>query len=292
VGNDGLRKVCCFARKYSSELLKTWFAESYSEEKHSVYVDNINLLYVALTRAKEVIYGFSVDNPKSEHSISAVLKNALTFTGTDSALKDFEISRFYDKGNRVFEFGEVPGRRKEQQRETDFPSGTYVVSQSMDSLKLKLHGENYFSAGEKAIRERINYGKLMHEIFEGIKTVADIRNSVRKLVLEGKLTEPESEDIEKRVIHLIGSPVVSEWFMPGNEILTEAGILLPSGTTKRPDRVIFKDGKTIIIDFKFGDESTHYLSQVNQYRQLMTEMGYSNIEAFIWYVDRNKIVSA
>ena len=57
----------------------------------------------------------------------------------------------------------------------------------MDSLKLKLHGENYFSAGEKAIREKINYGKLMHEIFEGIKTAADIRNSVRKLVLEGKL---------------------------------------------------------------------------------------------------------
>ena len=66
--------------KYSSELLKTWFAESYTEEKHSVYVDNINLLYVALTRAKEVIYGFSADNPKSENSIAAVLKNAMTST--------------------------------------------------------------------------------------------------------------------------------------------------------------------------------------------------------------------
>ncbi len=91
---------------------------------------------------------------------------------------------------------------------------------------------------------------------------------------------------------LIASPRVSEWFMPGNEILNEAGILMPSGTTKRPDRVIFRDGKAIIIDFKFGDESARYAEQVNQYRQLMTEMGYSGIEAFIWYVDKNIIVSA
>jgi ATP-dependent helicase/nuclease subunit A len=48
----------------------------------------------------------------------------------------------------------------------------------------------------------------------------------------------------------------------------------------------------VIIDFKFGDESDHYLAQVNQYRQLMTEMGYSNIEAVLWYVDKNLIVSA
>ena len=52
--------------KYSTELSKTFFAESYTEEKYSVYIDNINLLYVALTRAKDAIYGFSVDNPKSE----------------------------------------------------------------------------------------------------------------------------------------------------------------------------------------------------------------------------------
>jgi hypothetical protein len=55
--------------------------------------------------------------------------------------------------------------------------------------------------------------------------------------------------------------------------------------------VIFKDGKTIIIDFKFGDESPHYAEQVNQYRHLLTGMGYNNIEAFIWYVDKNLIVS-
>ena len=61
--------------------------------------------------------------------------------------------------------------------------------------------------------------------------------------------------IESRVKRLIRLPQVADWFMPGNEVLKEAGILLTSGNTRRPDRVILKDGKTIIIDFKFGEEN-------------------------------------
>ena len=35
----------------------------------------------------------------------------------------------------------------------------------------------------------------------------------------------------------------------------EASILLPGAGTKRPDRIILRDGKTIIVDFKFGEEN-------------------------------------
>ncbi|MCX6254779.1 MAG: UvrD-helicase domain-containing protein, partial [Bacteroidia bacterium] len=51
--------------KYNRELSNTVFADNYREEKYSVYIDNINLLYVALTSAKDAIYGFSVGNLRS-----------------------------------------------------------------------------------------------------------------------------------------------------------------------------------------------------------------------------------
>jgi ATP-dependent exoDNAse (exonuclease V) beta subunit len=162
----------------------------------------------------------------------------------------------------------------------------------MESLRLKLHGENYFSSESQAIRQKINYGKLMHEVFEGISTPADIPSAVRRLVLEGKLDDEESTYIEKRIFDIINEPQVSSWFLAGNKVLTEAGILLPSGITRRPDRVIFKDGKTTIIDFKFGEENPKYASQIDLYRSLLIDMGYKNIEGFIWYVDENKIVPA
>jgi hypothetical protein len=132
----------------------------------------------------------------------------------------------------------------------------------------------------------------MHEIFEGIKTQSDISFAVRKLVLEGKLPVDESVEIESRVNSLISDPRVANWFEPGNEVLAEAGILLPSGITRRPDRITFRDGKTTIVDFKFGEENPHNLEQIEHYRELLLSMGYDNIEAYIWYVDKNKIESA
>jgi ATP-dependent helicase/nuclease subunit A len=158
-------------------------------------------------------------------------------------------------------------------------------------LKLKLHGENYFSNESQDVRKKINYGKLMHEVFEGIDTSSDIPAALKRLVLEGKLSDDEAIEIGGRVKEMISAPRVADWFAPGNTVLKEAGILLPSGVTRRPDRVIFNDGKTIIIDFKFGEESSHYAEQVDQYRRLLSDMGYTNIEAFIWYVDKNKIES-
>ncbi len=278
--------------KYSKELINTVFAEYYKEEKYSVYLDNINLLYVALTRAKEVLYGFSVDNPKSDNTIAGVLKKAITSAPVFQGVPQYDLNSNYNSENKVFELGKIPENNKKTNDKLNLSATQYRVSKAMGSLKLKLHGENYFSSENVSIRKRINYGKLMHEVFEGINTRADISGAVRKLVLEGKLAEEESADIEKRVNVLISIPQVAGWFITDNKVLTEAGILLPSGLTRRPDRVIFKDGKTTIIDFKFGEENSHYTEQVDQYRNLLIDMGYKNIDAFIWYVDKNKIVSA
>jgi ATP-dependent helicase/nuclease subunit A len=278
--------------KYGKELSNTIFADFYRDEKFSVYLDNINLLYVALTRAKEAIWAFSVDNPRSENTISRILKNAITLNNTVLQASGINLNSFYSSEKHIFECGQIPVNKKEENHSLGLISSKYTVSGGIESLKLKLHGENYFSSDKADLRKKINYGKLMHEIFESINSPEDISFAVRKLVLEGKLSEEESADIEKRVNSLISSPQVADWFMSGSDVRTEAGILMPSGSTRRPDRLIFKDGKTIIVDFKFGDENPHHVEQVEHYRSLLIDMGYNNTEAYIWYVDKNKIVTA
>jgi ATP-dependent exoDNAse (exonuclease V) beta subunit len=277
--------------KYGKDLCDTIFSDSFREEKQSVYLDNINLLYVALTRAIDAIYCFTVDNPRMDNTIAGVLKNAVNSVDIHSE-RGICLHEHFDSEKVVFEFGEIPLNKSVIKDSANISSTEYHVSQKMESLKLKLHGENYFSGDDAELRKKINYGKLMHEVFEGINTPADISLAVRKLVLEGKLPEEESGDLEKRINLLVNSPTVSEWFLPENEVMNEAGILLKTGDTKRPDRVIFKDGKTTIIDFKFGEENDRYIEQVDHYRRLIVDMGYSNTDAFIWYVDKNKIVSA
>jgi len=88
---------------------------------------------------------------------------------------------------------------------------------------------------------------------------------------------------------LIASPDVAGWFANDGNIILETDILLPEGNTKRPDRIILKGDRAIIVDFKFGEEKQSYKKQVRNYTMILGNMGYRNIEGFLWYVDKNII---
>ncbi len=275
--------------RYGKALLETVFANEFSHEKYSVYIDNINLLYVAMTRAMDVIWGFAPETPNSNETIAGVLKDALTSGENQAGESGILLNSCYDEDKKIFEYGEMPENKDVYPENKDRVSREYIVSRKPGSLRLKLHGENYFSADRK---EKINYGKLMHGVFEGIDSSDDIPSAVKGLVLEGRIPNSEAIALEEKLRSLIAASPVSEWFKPGINVMKEAEILMPSGHTRRPDRIIIRDGKAVIIDFKFGEENKRYADQIRQYCKLLTDMGYKEIEAYLWYVDKNKIVNA
>ena len=132
-------------------LTETIFSDYYEEEKYSVYLDNINLLYVALTRAKDVLYCFSVDNPKSENSIAGILKNAVSTDYHEG--EEFCLGKSLQLEKKIFEYGEIPENKTVTSDNKNLLTSTYSVSQTMESLKLKLHGENYFSTGKRSLKK-------------------------------------------------------------------------------------------------------------------------------------------
>ena len=129
----------------------------------------------------------------------------------------------------------------------------------------------------------------MHEVFEKINTSSDVVPALKRLSLEGKIPENEIDILVQKINTLISAPEISEWFHHDNIVLQEAGIILPNGLVKRPDRVVIRDGKATIIDFKFGKQKPEYNEQLRQYKELLAEMGYNNIAANIWYVDEGVV---
>ncbi len=274
--------------RYGRSLADTIFGDDYRSERYSVFIDNINLLYVAMTRAMDALWGFAPATPSPSQAIASALRSALASERTPAGASGITLKSSFNEEKGVFEFGEPPEQSSEEMALKEIVSGRYSVNKRPGSLRLRLHAENYFSADTK---EKISYGKLMHSVFENIDTAADIPSAVRNLVLEGTLSSGDAPALEEKLKKLISGPPASEWFMPGNRVMKEAGILLPSGHTRRPDRIILKEESAIIIDFKFGEENSHYVGQLREYRKLMEDMGYRNIEAFLWYVDKNKIIT-
>ncbi|MEA3444715.1 MAG: UvrD-helicase domain-containing protein, partial [Bacteroidota bacterium] len=75
--------------KYSSKLEKSFFTKEYYNEKLHSYIDNINLLYVAFTRAKEVLVSYSQFSDKKKlNKISGLIYN--TIAGDNSGILSSE----------------------------------------------------------------------------------------------------------------------------------------------------------------------------------------------------------
>ena len=276
--------------KYRRDPQASVFMDSFMQEKYSAYLDNLNLLYVAMTRARDAIYGFSAEEPDMNMGISRLLKEAISSGNNPAGINGMSLADFFNPSARIFETGEVPVNKTVRSAALSLKAEEYKVCKRHDKLVLKFSGEDYFSISGNEKGSKVNYGKLMHRAFEFIDTIEDTRSAAECLVMEGLIPASEAEPMNNRLTGMISLPGVKSWFEKGNRILREADILLPSGNIKRPDRIILRGEKALVIDFKFGVPDNHHSTQVIQYMKLLGEMGYTDTEGYLWYVSSNEII--
>lgn len=276
--------------KYKNELGDTIFQSQWIDEKFSVHLDNLNLLYVAMTRAKDALFAFAPNKTRNKTIAGMLLKSLSEAAKPSDRLPEVKLQEYFDKERNIFEFGEMPlPSVKSFDELTNRIDSGYPVAHKMEKFRLKFHSDEFFSKSTPSETAKVDYGKLMHEAFEMIKHPGDIKSSVLKLATEGKIAFNEVSVLENKIASIISRPQAADWFRPDNIVYTEAEIVVPGGSIRRPDRVIYRDGKVIIVDFKFGTEFQGHKTQVREYCDLLEQMGYDRPEAFIWYIESNKI---
>jgi ATP-dependent exoDNAse (exonuclease V) beta subunit len=117
----------------------------------------------------------------------------------------------------------------------------------------------------------------------------DIDASITKIIQQGLVSLEESEILKQTISELLSLNEVSTWFTTDWQVKTESEILLQDGTTLRPDRVLLKENKAIIIDYKTGKEETKHADQVNGYANVLNHLGYTSIDKFLFYLNERRI---
>lgn len=139
----------------------------------------------------------------------------------------------------------------------------------------------------------INRGRMLHTLFSAIETADDIDPAIERLIFEGVIRDQEKENTVREVVQkAFSSPEIQNWYSGEWTLFNECAIIYKEKgilQTRRPDRVMMKDGQVVVVDFKFGKENPKYNKQVKGYMQLLTKMGYKNITGYLWYVDEEKI---
>lgn len=282
---------------YSPLMASSVYRQDYLNERLQLWVDNLNLLYVAFTRAEKNLILWS--KKESRNTLSELLANTLP------AVAKAGIGT-WDADESLYESGELCTSVGKKRTDTGGnllarkPTKLPVCMESMrHDIEFRQSNRSAdFIAGlseEESARRFINRGRLLHTLFSAIGTEEDIDPAIDRLLFEGIIgdreTEKEIRDLTRRAFSL---PQVQEWYSGSWRLFTECDIIwMENGTlqNRRPDRVMMRGDEIVVLDFKFGKPNKRYNKQVQGYIDLLVRMGYpaSHISGYLWYVDDERI---
>ena len=282
----------------------TLFADSFREEKLKQYVDNLNILYVAFTRASHamtVISGtpFGNGNENSAPGMFSSLAGQGLLDGFEQEVSE-NGTVTYRKGNLNAPVHE--DEVNENLMVSSFVSWPLNPEPSDDPevtagergrLKFSSDSADFFAgSGETGIASsnRIR-GVVLHEILSRVMLPEDLHGSVRQSVLTGQLTDSEAEEVEDMLASSLSRVMDRGWFPDDRKkVLNETAIIDSDGKIYRPDRVICDGDRVIVVDFKFGVHDDRYIRQVRRYVDLWRRMGHAEVSGFLWYLPSGEIV--
>jgi ATP-dependent exoDNAse (exonuclease V) beta subunit len=261
----------------SSKLLRSLFAEDYIHETLASYTDNLNITYVAITRARYRLY---IYGPK--YTIGSNKKVKISNVGQ---LASYIFNKNLDNDNSYISStstsASIPPRKESKEKSL---ASKYVSIPINTRLTLRSRSEDEFDTD--APLAIVDLGILMHLWLSYIRTWEDKDQALQRLIDCGQVTHNQATEMQKqmtRLQELISQYNHNDWFSDRYQILTEQDIISTSQNTYRPDRVMIKDKQAIIIDYKFGEkQSRSYVEQVRNYILQLREMGYT-CEGYIIY---------
>ena len=290
---------------YSPKMMGSIYEKEYLHEHLQNTVDNLNLLYVAFTRAAKSLY--VVGKRGAKNSRSALIELCLPLVA--ESMPEAQLDGMEDNESAiVFEFGtyetsqpELPSQNNEKESSNPFLQKSEAISVSIRTYDSKVNFRQSnrsrdFIEGEDIDQQRryIQAGSILHEIFSTIQTEKDIPEALQRLQFEGILYDEEmtAERITSMLRKRLSDPRIASWFSPRWTLFNECTILsVEDGEVHehRPDRVMTDGNEWIVVDFKFGHPDPEYHTQVRQYMDLLSSMGHQNIKGYLWYVYSNKI---
>ncbi len=220
-------------------------------------INDLNSLYVALTRAKKELYiiGFSDKEKDFKFPLDVIITGKF---GEKLEADDSKINENIDLENVV---------------------------------KLTFSPESLISEAqpaELAFEER-KRGDFIHLLLSRLDELVYLdKSSLVSFIEKYRVFYPSAnvEKIFKELQDFFSDHKIMALINPGGNRLIEKEFSDKEGNVLRPDRIVFKDDRIIVIDFKTGDKEASYEKQIQRYARVLKDI-YSDriIECYLIYFD-------
>jgi ATP-dependent exoDNAse (exonuclease V) beta subunit len=264
---------------FNKNLTETRFAQLYQRERFEYALEALNLLYVGFTRAAERLYIFSNKGSKDGNSGKLIWD-----TLTD---ENFEFTSRLDKEAALFQLGEATPAHTAARVQVITPiiQEEYPVSPLPGKIALNHKSSDLFLTYTSEKSQKVKQGLLLHLVMSRISHYKDIPLVVQQLYQEQAVPFAQVKPIIKQLETLFDkNPELHNWFDNDWQIINERKIF-SGGKIHIPDRVMLKDGKAVVIDYKLEQQHKKHHDQVNRYAGLLTDIGYQVVKKYLVYID-------
>jgi ATP-dependent exoDNAse (exonuclease V) beta subunit len=249
---------------------------TYTEKSQEQLLDNINVLYVALTRAEEQLYVISsLFKPNKEGNYP----NNMASFFVDYLHKELN----FDENVLKYHFGNPQKISTEIRMQKKFKA-IPTVSDILDSKNIKIAQRESVMWGTHQ-QEAIEYGNVVHEILSFVKTKNDVDLAITKAIESGLINFNQKELVYNTVQEIVNHNELSICYQDGDEVLNEQTIIQKKGKAIKPDRMVLTKSKEVyLLEYKTGLYNPKHQLQVENYQNVIESMGYRVAKKALVYI--------
>lgn len=298
-------------------LLGTDMEHHYTKEVDKAAFDDFNIMYVAMTRTKDLMFIYTNKSKSEEESSDSynffvdyfdAANGYLNSNGyaveVDQADKDLIDNGFNkiipDHQNSVkFELGKIEYHSKEEENdkkeileldENDIPRSlewTNVLAIEPDPTMFWAEDDD--GNGDYLPQE---WGNLVHDILSKINTIDDVDKVLQSYINEGSIDQIQALLLKMQFEKIVNIKEIKDAYTKDAVVRNEMDILINDrfngNMILRPDRYAELSDKVILIDYKTGKHHEKYYEQLKNYVVALMDMGVKkNIEAYLLYLGEN-----
>lgn len=268
--------------RYGSKLSNTYFSLDYYQEMIRAYIDNLNLLYVAFTRAEEALYTFSAPSVgKSGVTVNSVA-NAL-YEACNSLTDQEEMKAAWQQESRLFTLGQLQ-KQTSPPLTTEAPAlkmDTYPSERWRDRLTVRPFAKGFFSITPEG-EMKINHAIIIKDVLINLYKASDLAQVLEKVHFERGMSEEEKAKVHTKLQEVLDKAPLKDWYGAAFDTLQlKASLSGIHGRLLQVDRLLISGNKAVIIQFHEDREDKESLSVLKSASQTLKQMGYT-VETYLF----------
>lgn len=273
-----LNEVSSLLIPFEKKLQKSTFAQAYNEEMCRKYIDELNVLYVATTRAVCNLIMIGVEKSRGTF-LSGMLYKII-----EQAQDGSFFAEHWQHELREWSYGSlVSSEQINKKKIAVYAQQSWYYEDYLKKFPLKVSSVDDAKRVRVDALTPIEEGNIWHLLLQNIKYISDIPVAVNRAYYDGLITQNAQQSYATHLKELLSRSTICDYYTDAYEIWNERPLWI-DGETYIPDRVVRKNDELVIIEYKFGESHTQeHKKQVQKYIDFFKKKEYLKVRCYLIY---------